>query len=116
MHNTKYCASGFTLLELVVALVIFAAGLLAVQGLMVRQSRQVSHLEAWCRGDHTYYVVSQTDDMMRILGAPADLQGQVGQAAWTPTVADRTRYKVAPVSVIRSIDGRQTTAVVNLGS
>ena len=83
---------------------------------MVRQSRQVSHLEAWCQTDHTYYLVSQTDEMMQALGAPADLQNQAGQAAWAPPVLGRDVYKVAPVSVIRSPDGQQITAVVNLGS
>ncbi len=108
--------AAFTLMELVIAMVVMAAGLMAIQALMVRQSRQVSHIEARCQAGPTYYAVSQTEEMMQALGAPADLQNQVGQAAWTPTVSARTQYGVTLISAIRSSDGQQMTAVVTLGS
>jgi prepilin-type N-terminal cleavage/methylation domain-containing protein len=104
----------FTLLELVVSLAIMAAGLLAVQGLLVRQSKQVSRLERWCQPHPTYYVVSQSDKWMRKLGAPASLETQAGQTAWTSPVGPPFDYKVTLNSIARSADGQQVSAQVSL--
>jgi prepilin-type N-terminal cleavage/methylation domain-containing protein len=106
--------AAFTLLELVVALIILAAGLLAIQGLMVRQSRQVSHVEQWCATDRTYYVVGQSNPWMQTLGAPADLRDQPGQAAWTPPVMGWKPYHVMLQLLTCSPDGRQLSAGVEL--
>jgi hypothetical protein len=102
------------LLELVVSLAIMAAGLLAVQGLLVRQSKQVSRLERWCQPHPTYYVVSQSDKWMRKLGAPASLETQAGQTAWTSPVVSPFDYDVTLNSIARSADGQQVSAQVSL--
>jgi prepilin-type N-terminal cleavage/methylation domain-containing protein len=104
----------FTLLELVVSLAIMAAGLLAVQALLVRQSKQVSRLERWCQPHPTYYVVSQSDKRMRKLGAPASLETQAGQTAWTSPVGPPFDYNVTLNSIARSADGQQVSAQVSL--
>ena len=104
----------FTLLELTVSLAIMAAGLLAVQSLMVRQSKQVGRLERWCQPPPTYYVVSQSDEWMRALGAPASLETQAGQTAWTTPVEPPFDYDVTLDSIARSDDGQQVSAQVSL--
>jgi prepilin-type N-terminal cleavage/methylation domain-containing protein len=106
----------FTMLELVVAMIVMATGLLAIQGLMVRQSRQISHVEEWCRTPHTYYVSSQANEWMKSMGAPADLSNQAGQSPWQPSVTGTDAYVVSLQSVARSPDGQQLSARATLGS
>jgi hypothetical protein len=102
------------LLELAVSLAIMAAGLLAVQSLMVRQGKQVCRLERWCQPPPTYYVVSQSDKWMQALGAPASLETQAGQTAWTTPVEPPFDYDVTLDSIARSDDGQQVSAQVSL--
>ena len=104
----------FTLLELVVSLVIMASGLLAVQALLVRQSKQVCRLERWCQPHPTYYVVNQSDKWMRALGAPASLETQAGQTAWTSPVGPPFDYNVTLNSSARSDNGQRVSARVSL--
>ena len=104
----------FTLLELVVSLVIMASGLLAIQALLVRQSKQVCRLERWCQPHPTYYVVSQSDKWMRALGAPASLETQAGHTAWTSPVGPPFDYNVTLNSSARSDSGRRVSARVSL--
>jgi hypothetical protein len=101
-----------TLPELVISLAIMMAGLLAIQSLMIRQSRQVSRLERWCQPQPTFYVVHQSDAWMRALGAPAALETQAGQAAWTPPVTGPYKYSVTLLSFTRPYDSGQMSANV----
>lgn len=82
-------AGGFTLLELQVSLAVLAIGVLGLSSLMIRQSRQIDRIEAWCVPDRTYYVVGQTDPWMRALGAPAELAASAGESAWVPPVGSQ---------------------------
>jgi len=100
----------FTLLELAVSLIVMAAGLLAIQTLMIRQSKQISRLERWCRPTPTYYVVNQSDTWMRALCAPANLDKTAGQSAWTPPVPGPFDYDVTMDSITSSADGQQMSA------
>jgi len=104
----------FTILELTISLAIMMAGLLAIQSLMIRQSKQVSRLERWCQPNPTYYVVHQSDPWMRALGAPAGLESQAGQAAWTPPVAAPFSYHVTLLSFARPYDNGQMSANVSM--
>jgi hypothetical protein len=105
-------AGGFTLLELHVSLALLAIGFIALMTLMVRQSRQVARLEAWCVPDRTYYVVAQTDPWMRALGAPADLAADAGQSAWTPPVSGNKDNQVTLISY--SHQGQTMSALVQV--
>ena len=84
--------TGFTFLELHVSLVILVMGLLSLAWLLTAQSKQVARAEAWCRGDPNYYVVSHTNTWMRKFGAPAQIETQPGQEAWTPPVSGSQVY------------------------
>ena len=83
---------GFTFLELHVSLAILVMGLLSLAWLVTAQSKQVARTEAWCVGDPNYYVVGHTSKWMRKLGAPAQIETQAGQEAWTPPVSGPPAY------------------------
>jgi prepilin-type N-terminal cleavage/methylation domain-containing protein len=103
---------GFTLLELHVSVALLAIGFIALMTLMVRQSKQISRLEAWCVPDRTYYVVVQTDPWMRALGAPAELATSTGQSAWVPPVSGNKDNEVTLLS--HSYEGQTMSAQVGL--
>lgn len=84
----------FSLLELTISLFVLMVGLLGVMAAVRVHSRQMERVESWCRGNPTYYVVSQTDKWMRQLEAPADLNVEAGISAWTPPVAAPSQYMV----------------------
>jgi prepilin-type N-terminal cleavage/methylation domain-containing protein len=96
--TARQARRAFTMLELQVALVVMAIGLLGIETLMIRQSKQVSRLEQWCVSSPTYYLVSQTDPYLRAMETPARLETQPGQTAWTPPVAQRRQYEVELLS------------------
>ena len=85
----------FTMLELVISLSVLGIGLLGIQALMIRQSRQVTRMEQWCLNDRTYYVVHQSEKWMRALRGPATLESQPGQSAWSPPVVERNFWDVS---------------------
>ncbi len=95
-------------------MVIMAVGLLGIGTLMIRQSRQVSRLEQWCSTNQTYYLVAQSDQWMRTLGAPAELSGTAGHVPWTPGVWKHEAYSVTVDAMSRPFGGSQIAADVSL--
>ena len=104
----------FTLLELVISLSVLAIGLLGIQALMMRQSKQVSRMEQWCLSDRTYYVVHQSEKWMRALRGPATLENQPGQTAWSPPVVSRDYYEVTLESFTCPYGSEEASAQVTL--
>ena len=104
----------FTMLELVISLSVLGIGLLGIQALMIRQSKQVTRMEQWCLNDRTYYVVHQSEEWMRALRGPATLQDQPGQAAWSPPVVSRDFWEVALGSFTCPYGTDQASAQVTL--
>jgi hypothetical protein len=102
------------MLELVISLSVLAIGLLGIQALMIRQSKQVSRMEQWCLNDRTYYVVNQSEEWMRVLRGPATLQNQPGQTAWSPPVVSRDYYEVTLESFTCPYGSEEASAQVTL--
>ncbi len=91
-------AAAFTILELEVSLVILVAGLFTTVGLLSAQSRQMSHVESWCRPAPTYYLVNHSNRWMRRLDAAAEVHTEAGQPAWTPPVTGQQVYDLSPTA------------------
>jgi len=106
--------AAFTILELEISLVVLMAGLLSITSLLSVQSRQMTHVESWCRGDPTFYVVSQSNHWLRRLAAPAQLETQAGQEAWTPPVSGTVKYQVLLDSWDANVDEKVADASVAL--
>jgi hypothetical protein len=106
----------FTILELEISLVVLMAGLLSITSLLSVQSRQMTRVESWCSGDPTFYVVSQSNHWLRRLAAPAQLETQAGQEAWTPPVSGTVKYKVLLDSWDANVDEKVGDAAVRLQS
>ena len=104
----------FTMLELVISLSVLGIGLLGIQALMIRQSKQVTRMEQWCLNDRTYYVVHQSEEWMRALRGPATLESQPGQTAWSPPVVSRDFWEVALGSFTCPYGTDQASAQVTL--
>ena len=103
-------SGAFTLLEVNVCLAVLAMGLLSLEGLMIQQSRQVTHIERRSPAERTCYVLPQADVWMRLLGAPASLEDSPGQAPWSPPVTGRGTHQVTLVSYVRSLDQPEASA------
>ena len=104
----------FTMLELVISLSVLGIGLMGIQTLMIRQSKQVTRMEQWCLNDRTYYVVNQSETWMRALRGPATLENQPGQTAWSPPVVSRDFWEVALGSFTCPYGTDQASAQVTL--
>jgi hypothetical protein len=104
----------FTLLELHVSIAVLVTGLLSMVWLLSVQGKQMKRAEGWCRGDPTYYVVSQPNRWMRKLDASARLDSQAGQPGWTPPVTGTQKHQLLLESCSRNPDGNQMTARVTL--
>jgi hypothetical protein len=87
-------AAAYTLLELQVTLVILATGLLAMPALLAMQGRQMRQVDAWCRSDPIYYVVSPSNRWLRQFQAPAELRTEPGDTGWTPPVTGSREWVV----------------------
>jgi hypothetical protein len=90
--------SAYSFIELQIAMVILAIGLLSFAGLYRVYSLQTNYLEPNSMSVSTYYVVSQSDRWMRQLGAPAQIVRTAGQLPWTPPVPQADRVKTVTLS------------------
>ena len=80
--NLNKHPGGFNMIELQVALVILAAGLLSFAGLYRIYTVQTTYIEQTSMPASTYYVVSQSNRWMRQLGSPAQMEVSAGQSPW----------------------------------
>jgi hypothetical protein len=77
-------------------------------------SRQIEVAESWCREDIEYYVVSQSNTWMRVLGAPAELHTEPGVPVWTPPVTGDRAYEVLLDSFVLDTENRVASAGLEL--
>jgi type II secretory pathway pseudopilin PulG len=68
--------TGFSLLELQVAFIIFGLALAGLFPLVIMQSKQLSKVESRFNSATTYYLVPSSDPWVRKLGASATIQTQ----------------------------------------
>jgi hypothetical protein len=95
---------GFSFVELQVAMVVLAVGLLSIAGLFRIYSLQTSYIEQNSMPFSTYYIVSQSDMWMRQLDVPADMEQTAGQSAWTPPVSGDKAYRIRLNGLSKNFD------------
>lgn len=112
--NLKQHSGGFNMIELQVALVILAAGLLSFAGLYRIYTVQTTYIEQTSMPASTYYVVSQSNRWMRQLGSPAEMEVSPGQSPWIPAVSCCTEYKIRLNSLTKNFEEIQAAADVTM--
>jgi len=114
-HTVKRFSRAFSFLELQVTMVILAVGLWGFAGLFKVYSRQVDYIEQSSLPVSTYYIVSQSNQWMKQLGAPAEIKQVPGQVSWRPLVDgnDTGDYSVEMTSS-PAMDFDLGTAIVNI--
>ncbi len=103
---------GFTLLELEVAMVILAMGIVGLGSLVTVTTRQMAEVDKWCEDEPTYYLVSQEDPWMQQLGTPANMESISGQSAWTPPVTGDATDRWTLLTHTTDTDTRTATICV----
>ena len=117
MISKKKCCrhlKAYSLLEVQVALIVLMAGVLGLCAMLRTHSRQMEVAESWCRGEVEYYMVSQSNKWMRVLGAPAELHTEPGIPAWTPPVTGDQAYEVSLDSFVLDTENRLASASLKL--
>ena len=110
LPNRRDCLTrtAYSLLEVQVAIIILTAGMLRVQ------SRQMEVAESWCRDGIEYYVLSQSNTWMRIVGVPAELTTNPNASVWEPPVMGEQSYEVELDSLVLDPDTRSGSVSVKL--
>jgi len=112
--QSRLSLKAYSLLEVQIALIVLMAGVLGLCTMLRTHSRQMEVAESWCREDIEYYVVSQSNTWMRVLGAPAELRTEPGIPAWTPPVTGDKAYEVSLDSFVLDSENRQASADLEL--
>lgn len=118
--NRRFFAGAFNFVELEVALVILAAGLLSFAGLFRIYSLQTNYIEQISMptdpndDPNSYWIVSQSNRWMRQLEEPADMYHKPGQFSWEPNVSDSKKYKIKLNSLSKDFDNSQAVVDVTL--
>jgi hypothetical protein len=113
-RDRRFFAGAFSLVELQIALVILAVGLLSFAGLFRVYSLQTSYIEQISLPVSTYYIVSQSNRWMQQLGVPADMEQTAGQSGWTPPVSGDKAYRIRLNSLSKDFDNSLADANVTL--
>ena len=105
--------SGVSLIELQVALVVFAVALTGLYPLVMMQSKQLRKMESWLQPQTTYYLVPSTNEWARKLGAVAMTQTTDPGAAPAPG-SSTSAYVVSVTSLERSLTTETVKAHVTV--
>jgi len=75
LHNKPKTAKrdGFTMVELLAAIVVFNLMIVGLVKLFIGQNSMVEDLEGWAEGEPVWYIEQEADPMARALGIPASL-------------------------------------------
>ena len=104
----------FSLLEVQIAMIVLALGLLGLVATLRMHSRQMEVAESWCREDAEYYIVSQSNIWMQQLDMPAELTTDSNSISWEPPVSGETHYQVELESFELNPENRTASAEVKL--
>ena len=86
--NRRLPLRGFTLLELQIAIVLLAFGIITLGSLMATQTRLVKRLQTGFKSGSTVYVTRSADPWVRQLGVPARVTSTtINEAAPTPVAS-----------------------------
>jgi len=123
-QSRRFFAGAFSFVELQVALVILAVGLLGFAGLFRTYSKQISYIEKYSEPNmyvkdpydesKEYWLVSHTNEWMRQLGAPADINQTLQSSCWKPPVSDDNNYDVRLIIAFPDFNSSQAVVEVNL--
>ncbi len=100
--------NGFTMVELLCAIVVLNLLVAGLAELFRGQNQMVNSLEEWCEGHPVFYVVPQKDPMSRYLGVPATLTRNKKPSARRSL--DETPYTVELVEIRRDIAKNEAIA------
>ena len=101
---------GFTLLECVVATLMFSLLIIGFMHLNAGHERLVADIESWAAGEPTWYADRSDDDIERVLGVSATLVASDPGAPPGPPAPDA--YSVTITSADFELNPIQATAVV----
>lgn len=99
---------GFTMVELLCALVVLNLLVAGITKLFLGQNQMVNSLEEWCEGEPEIHLALEPDPMARGLGVPATLTTAAGGPV---RGLKKTPYEVKILSIQRRISKEQATAV-----
>lgn len=114
-RNQRPCGgrrSGFSMLELEVALVVFGFGLTGLCPLMVMHSRQLKKLEERFSPQNTYYLIPSSEIWARKLGGAASLA--TADTTSQPPTGQILVKDVQILSVEKSLESEEVTAHVSV--
>jgi prepilin-type N-terminal cleavage/methylation domain-containing protein len=111
-HQPRAGRSGFSMLELQVALVLFGIALAGLGPLVVMHSRQLQKMQSRLSPQTTYYLIPPADPWVRKLGAAASVAtaGSITQ----PGGASATVNDVQIQSLDKTLESQTITAWVTV--
>jgi prepilin-type N-terminal cleavage/methylation domain-containing protein len=101
---------GFTMVELLAAVVIFNLLLAGLVKLFVGQNSMVESLEGWAEGEPVLYVRQESDPMVRALGVPATLITKRIRSAQS-NHDEKSEYVVEILKVERKVSEESATVL-----
>lgn len=109
----KTTRSGFSFLELQVALTLFGIALAGLGPLVLMQLKQLEKFEGRFRDGTTYYLVPSADQWTRKLGVAASIDKT---NSGTPPPSNQTSLanEVSIVSIAKSLTSEEVTAHVSV--
>ena len=111
----KTTRSGFSFLELQVALVLFGIALAGLGPLVVMQLKQIEKIERRFSDRTTHYLVPTTDPWARKLGAAASISIKKVDPGTLPPLNQTPPVNVVSiVSIAKSLTSKEVTAHVSV--
>lgn len=112
MAKSSSRKSGFTLVEVIVAITVVNVMVALFGRMYVAHNRLVASLEEWCADDPVYYVVPNADPLARTLAVPAALTQEASD--FSGSLDDAWAYEVEVVKLDRDLSQLISRAYVNV--